>query len=219
MVKSTQSYLEIAEIKQDTLVMKDGSLRAVLLVSSINFSLKSEDEQKALVGGYVTMINSLDFPLQMLVQSRQMNIDNYLNDLQERARVQTNELLKIQTQDYISFVKEIISLGHIMTKRFYVIIPFDPTGVSRPGFFKRLMSVFTPTRVITLREKAFTQARASLEKRVDNIMTGLVSLGLAVARLDTQALIEFFYATYNPEVSQVQKFGNIEELQVENVEV
>ena len=87
MPKSTQTYLEVAEVKQDTLVLKDGSLRAVILVSSLNFSLKSEDEQKALVGAYVTMLNTLDYPLQMLIQSRPMDIDDYLNGLQDKARV------------------------------------------------------------------------------------------------------------------------------------
>lgn len=218
MPKSTQSYLEVAEVKQDTLVLKDGSLRAVIMVSSLNFSLKSEDEQKALVGAYVTMLNTLDYPLQMLIQSRPMNIDDYLHELQDRARVQTNELLKIQTQDYINFIREIITLGHIMTKKFYVIIPYDPGGHARPGFFKRVLAVFTPTKVIRLREKAFSHAKISLEKRANNVLTGLLGLSLAAVRLDTQALIEFLYASYNPEVSQVQKFGKIEELQVDNVE-
>lgn len=219
MPRSTQSYLEVAEVKQDTLVLKDGSMRAVILVSSLNFSLKSEDEQKALVGAYVTMLNALDYPLQMLVQSRTMNIDNYLQELQEKARIQTNELLKIQTQDYISFIREIITLGHIMTKKFYVIVPYSPGGNVRPSFFKRVVAVLTPTKVISLREKAFQHAKINLEKRVNNILSGLSSLSLTAVRLDTQALIEFFYATYNPEVSQAQKFGKIEDLQVDKVEI
>ena len=217
MPKSTQSYLDVAEIKQDSLVLKDGSFRAVVLVSSINFALKSEEEQKALVGAYVTMLNSLDYPLQILVQSRPINVDDYLNELQDLAHSQTNELLKSQTQDYLDFVREIITLGHIMTKKFYVIVPFDPGGHSRPGFFKRLLSVFKPTKVIYMREEVFERAAMQLEKRISNVLTGLSGLSLSAVRLDTQALIELFYATYNPEIAQVQKFGKVEDIQVEKI--
>jgi hypothetical protein len=215
MPKSTQNYLDIAEIKQDTLVMKDGSLRAVILVSSINFALKSEDEQKALISGYITMLNMLEYPLQILIQSRKMNIDDYLNDLEEAARVQTNELLKIQTQDYLSFVREIITLGNIMSKKFYIIVPYSFALQARAGFLKRLIDVFTPTKVIKLQEKKFLKYKSNLEKRVDNVLAGLNNLNLGTARLDTESLIELFYSTYNPQVSQVQKLGKLEDLQVE----
>ena len=102
---STQQFLDIAEIRQDTLILKDGSLRAVILVSSHNFALQSEDEQNALVAAYITMLNMLEYQIQVVIQSRKMNIDEYLNGLEEKARVQTNQLLKIQTEDYIKFMR------------------------------------------------------------------------------------------------------------------
>src|SRR3989338_282926 len=143
MPKSTQTYIPIEEIKQDMLVLQDGSLRAVVLVASLNFALKSADEQKALIGSYVTMLNVLEYPLQILIQSRKMNIDDYLNSLSERAKEQTNGLLKVQTRDYLSFVRELITLGNIMSKKFYVIVPYSPGGDKRPGFFRRVLGAFT----------------------------------------------------------------------------
>lgn len=214
-MQSTTAHLNIAEIKQDTLIMKDGSVRAVILVSSVNFALKSEDEQNALIAGYVTMLNMLEYPLQILIQSRKMNIDDYLNDLEERARVQTNELLKIHTQDYLSYVREIITIGNIMSKKFYIIIPYDPGGHSRPSFIHRAIGVFMPTKVIRLKEAVFTKYRAYLDKRIDNVLSGLSNLSLRAVRLDTESLIELFYSTFNPDVSQSQKLGKIDELQVE----
>ncbi|MFH1712572.1 MAG: TraC family protein [Candidatus Jacksonbacteria bacterium] len=214
-MQSTTAHLNIAEIKKDTLIMKDGSVRAVILVSSVNFALKSEDEQKALIAGYVTMLNMLEYPLQILIQSRKMNIDDYLNDLEERARVQTNELLKIHTEDYLSYVREIITIGNIMSKKFYIIVSYDPGGHSRPSFIKRAIGVFTPTKVIRLKESVFAKYRAYLDKRIDNVLSGLSNLSLRAVRLDTESLIELFYSTFNPDVSQAQKLGKIEELQVE----
>ena len=114
---STQQYLNIAEIKKDTLVMKDGSIRAILLVSSINFALKDEDEQRAIISSYVSFLNNLDFPLQIVIQSREFNIENYINDLKQKEKEQTNELLKTQTQEYIQYVQELISMGNIMKKK------------------------------------------------------------------------------------------------------
>ena len=105
---STQKYLDIAEIRDNTVVLKDGTLRAVLMVSSINFSLKSEDEQKAIVSAYINFLNTLTEPLQIVIQSRQLNIDKYLDELKEIGKAQTNELLRMQTQEYYNFITELL---------------------------------------------------------------------------------------------------------------
>jgi hypothetical protein len=115
---STQQYLDIAEIKNDSVALKDGTLRAVLLVSSINFALKSEDEQNASISAYVSFLNALDFPLQIVIQSRKLNIDVYLEQLAQRERMLSNELLRAQISDYREYVKELVELGEIMSKRF-----------------------------------------------------------------------------------------------------
>ncbi|MBI4359939.1 MAG: hypothetical protein HY564_02510 [Candidatus Jacksonbacteria bacterium] len=213
---STQQFLNIAEIKQDTLVLKDGTLRAVILLASHNFALQSEDEQNALVSAYVTTLNLLEHPIQVVIQSRKMNIDEYLNDLEEKARVQTNQLLKAQTEDYMKFVREIITLGNIMTKRFYAVIPYNPGGGSgRRGFFRQLFGLFAPTKVIKLQEEKFKKYRAELQKNVNDVMSGFSNVNLNPLQLNTESLIELFYSTYNPAISQVQPIPKLEELQIE----
>jgi type IV secretory pathway VirB4 component len=211
---STQQYLDIAEIRDDVVVMRDGTLRAVLLVSSINFSLKSEEEQNAIIAAYVSFLNNIDFPLQIVIQSRELNIDRYLHNLEQKEKEQTNELLKIQTAEYIQYVKELISLGKIMSKRFYVVVPYDPLSDKQKSFFTRLWDAFKPATLITMKEKKFQRRKAQLVRRVDNVISGLASIGLHAVQLDTQSLIELYYNTYNPVVSAHQKLTDVSELRV-----
>src|SRR3989338_9425270 len=104
---STQTHLPIAEIKDGAIILKDGTLRAVLMTSSINFALKSEDEQNALVSSYVSFLNSIDFPLQIAVQSRKLQVQPYIDQLLSQEKQQTNELLRVQTADYRAFIQEL----------------------------------------------------------------------------------------------------------------
>jgi len=211
---STQKYLDIAEIRDNTVVLKDGTLRAVLMVSSINFSLKSEDEQKAIVSAYINFLNTLTEPLQIVIQSRQLNIDKYLDELKEIGKAQTNELLRMQTQEYYNFITELISLGKIMSKRFYVAVAYRPSGDAHQNFFKRFLSALSSAQVIVLREKNFQKYRSTLEKEVNVVMNGLSGIGLSIAELDTQGLIELFYKTYNPDSSRNQKLHDVRLLDV-----
>ena len=132
-VGSTQDTLKFAEIRNDTVVLKDGNLRQVLLCSSINFALKSEQEQNAIVYAYQNFLNSLNFPIQILMQSKKLDLSNYLKKLSEKANSQTNELLRSQTLDYIDFIKRLINLANIMDKRFYVVVPFAIPPKIGPG--------------------------------------------------------------------------------------
>lgn len=211
---STQQYLDIAEIKDDIVVLKDGTLRAVLMVSSINFALKSEDEQNAVVSSYVRFLNNLAFTLQIIIQSRELEIDNYLAYLGEKEKEQTNKLLKIQTADYIEYIKELTSLGRIMSKRFFVVIPYDPLTDKRKGFFSLLKEALRPATIIKLKEKTFNEYQVQLDRRVESVQTGLESMGVSVARLDTQSLIELYYKTYNPETSKNQPLVEIDKIKV-----
>ena len=120
---STHQLIEAKEIKDGIVIFKNGGLRAVLMVSSINFALKSNEEQEAIIDRFQGFINSVDFPIQILVQSRKLDISEYLKFLNERIEVQTNELLKIQTSEYLSFIQELVKLTNVMSKFFYVIIP------------------------------------------------------------------------------------------------
>ena len=132
---STQQYLDIAEIKENTVIMRDGTLRAVLLISSINFALKSEDEQNAIISAYVSFLNNIDFPLQIVIRSRELNIDGYIETLKQKAKEQTNELLKIQTSEYLQYISELVSISKIMNKRFYIVIPYNPMSDKQKSFF------------------------------------------------------------------------------------
>lgn len=213
---STQQYLDIAEIKDDTVVMKDGTLRAVLLVSSINFALKSEDEQNAVIDSYVRFLNNLSFTLQIVIQSRELDIDDYLEYLKGKEKEQTNKLLKVQTADYIEYIKELTSLGKIMNKRFYVVVPYDPLTDKHKSFFNLAKEAMKPATVIKLKEKVFRQYQEMLERRLDSVVGGLESMGVAVARLDTQSLIELYYKTYNPETAKNQSLADLDKLRVEH---
>ena len=214
-VPSAQSHLPFAEIKHDTVIMKDGTLRAVLLVSSINFALKNEDEQNAIVSSYVSFLNGIDFPLQIVVQSRQLYIKPYLEKLLKLEREQTNELLRVQIADYRSFVGELVSLGKIMSKQFFVIVPYDPLSNKKRGFWSRMKEVLNPAVTVKLKDERFQQRKHDLDMRVRQIESGLASMNLEVVRLDTQSLIELFYSTYNPDIAFSEHLAPINQIQVE----
>jgi type IV secretory pathway VirB4 component len=197
---ATQKFLDIAEIKDDTVILKDGTLRAVLLISSINFSLKSADEQEAIIQSYMTFLNSIDFPLQVVVQSRQMNIDAYMESLKGRQKETENELLKAQIADYTNFVKELVELGEIMQKFFYIVVPLDPLHDSRAGFLTRVSSVLSPAGMYEMKTKEFLERKELLDRRVGHVQGQLSSMSLKSARLDTQSLIELYYNVYNPDL-------------------
>ncbi len=212
---STQEHLDIAEIKDDVVIMRDGTLRAVLLASSINFSLKSEDEQNAVISSYVNFINTIDFPLQIVVQSRELNIDYYLEFLKKKEKEQVNQLLKIHTAEYINYINELTSLGKIMNKRFYLVVPYNPLTDKRKGFFSLLLQAIKPATALTLREKTFKKYKEMLNRRLESVYNGMDSIGVGIARLDTQALIELYYQSYNPEVADNQPLDDIEKIRVE----
>ncbi len=209
---STQQYLDILEIKEDTVVMRDGTLRAVILASSINFALKSEDEQNAIISAYVGFLNNIDHNLQIVVQSRELDIKNYIISLKQKEREQTNELLKVQTAEYIQYIGELISMGKIMSKRFYVVISYNPLSDKHKGFFSSMVEIFKPVALVKMKGKVFARRRLKLTRRVNNVISGLSSMGVSSVPLDTQSLIELFYTTYNPVTSNNQKLADVHEL-------
>lgn len=211
---STQQYLDISEIKEDTIVIRDGTVRAVLLVSSINFALKSEEEQDAIISSYVSFLNNIDFPIQILVQSRKFNIEAYLNDLRQKEKEQTNELLKMQTSEYIKYIQELVSMGNIMTKKFFIVVPYNPLSDKHKSFFESLKESFTPRQLVSLKHKRFQRYKEELNMRVDSVFSSLASIGLNAERMDTQSLIELFYNTYNPDTSSQEKLTEIKNLRI-----
>ncbi len=212
---STQKYLDVAEIRDDAVILNDGTVRGVLLVSSINFDLKSEDEQRAIIGGYISFLNTLDHPLQIVIQSRPLNIDDYMDRIKKVEKEQTNELLRMQTADYLQFIKELLTLEKIMSKKFYMTIPYSPVSDKKRGFRDRFASVFAPAKAVKLSRKRFEEFSVQLTKRCNFISGGLSSLGLANQRLNTQALIELYYNSYNPDLFQREPMENVNKLRVE----
>lgn len=196
--------------------MKDGSLRSILLVSSINFALKSSEEQEDVILRYQGFLNSLNFPIQIVMQSRQMDLTEYLHRLSQRAENEPNEQIRFQTQHYVSFMQKILTAANIMDKRFYVVIAHEPLGLVKRGLLDRLLH---PTKQVTVQmtEKEFNQYSIELEEKVALIGNGLASMGLRSARLETKDVIELFYATYNPEHAVTEKLTNIEQMTTSTV--
>lgn len=210
----TQRYLPFAEMRENTVIMKDGTLRSVLLVSSLNFALKSEDEQKGIIAGYVSFLNSLDFPLQIVVQSRKLNIDGYLELLSSKEKEQTNDLLKVQIQEYKQYIQQLVSLADIMEKRFYVTIYYSPLTKKKKSWLTRATEVFSPTSVVKLKQEKFRKFKEELDRRTNFVVSGLTSLGLSVTELDTQSLIELFYRSYNPQRTSEKQLDGVEKIRL-----
>lgn len=217
---SAQRFLDVSEIRDGVVVLKDGTLRSVLLVSSVNFALKSLDEQNAIVQAYMQFLNSLDFPIQVVIQSRKMNVDQYIRQLSENEKTLQNELLKRQIRDYRDFVKQLVQLGDIMQKRFFIVVPYNPSataGQQQKSFLQRVASLLSPTSLIQLSEERFQKQRFDLSLRVNQVMSGLGSMSLSAVQLDTQGLIELYYTVYNPELYDTQRLTDINQLQVEDM--
>lgn len=213
-VPAAQQRLYISEIKQDIVVLKDGTLRAVLDVSSINFALKGEDEQQAIIQGYVGFLNTLDFEIQIVIQSRKLDIRNYLVSLEQIAKQQTNELLKMQTLDYRQYIEELVTLSEIMEKRFLVVVPYSPFSKKRKNWLSRAQEIIFPARVFKLADVKFTKYQKELDRRVSIVAGGLTSLGLQVSQLDTQKLIELYYQLYNPTRGSNRHLPGLNKLQL-----
>jgi hypothetical protein len=212
---STQRYLPIAEVKEDTVILKNGGLRAVLKVNSLNFNLKSEVEQQGIISGYQGFINTLIFPIQILIRSTRLNIDPYIKGVQDRAKSQTSPLLKEQTLDYADFMTKLVDVADIMQKNFYVIVPVDTPAKAKRGLLSRFLDWMNvdDTRAKALqRSREFKSYSKILRDRITLVQSGLENVGITMRRLKTDELIQLYYTIYNPGTSQKQKFANAEEL-------
>ena len=207
-VPSTQDFIPIKEIKEGVVVMRNGSLRAVLLVSSVNFALKSEDEKNAIISSYQGFLNSLGYPIQIYVKSRQLHLDKYLASLEKQLALQTNELLKLQTSQYIDFINELLQYSNIMEKRFFITIPFYPTGTEKVSVIKNF---FTGKEGVE--DSDFSIQKTELMERVDHIINGLTGMGIRCAALNTEELIELYYSIYNPDISGSEKMTDAENIE------
>ncbi len=211
--ESTQKYLEIDQIKDDVLLLKDSSLRAVFMVSSINMELRSEQESASVISMYQSALNALDFPIQIIVQSRRVDLTSYMATLDESASKQTIPLLKDQTHEYIAFLKQILSNVNVMDKRFFVAIPFYPNIIGQQSAgvlsFFGIKKKSQTSASITLNHNENLQ---NLERRAQVVTSSFGSMGLTATRLPTEALIELFYACYNPETAGHEHIKNLSSL-------
>jgi len=202
---STQNFLEIAEIREGILILKTGQIRSVLMVSSANFALKSAEEQQATIFQFQNFLNSLDFPLQIVVQSRRLNITGYIDALKTLEQNQQNELLKAQTADYRAFVEQLISGSSIMAKNFFVVVPFS-LGEVIGGIQKQKQQ---KKKTGKLSENQFRRMKNQLWQRLEFTALGLRRAGLQVVPLNSEELIELFWSWHHPKEAEVGYYPEI----------
>ena len=194
---SATQFLAIDTIREDVVVLKAGGLRVILMASSLNFALKSADEQDAITFQYQNFLNSLDFSLQFVIHSRKLNIAPYIDSLRARQKEEDNELLKIQINEYIDFITSFVEMSNIMSKTFYVVIPFTPSILDQKGIASSLLSMFKSTPTAT-DIGSFEEQKNQLWQRMDAVVSGLRRIGIRSVPLNTEELVELFYGLYNP---------------------
>ena len=208
---STKYLVEVADIQDNAVLLTNGSLRVVIEVSAVNFELRSEDEQIGILQNFQSFLNSIDFPLQMVVNSRQLNMDEYLKSVDAVIESTENELMKIQATEYAKFVKELLTLSNIMSKKFYVVLPFyiyeTPT---KSGLMQSFKSILNPGGVVKKIDSTQLETyRTQLMQRADLVTDGLIGLGLKTKLLEREELVNMFYGLYNPgDQSKVQPQEN-----------
>jgi len=200
-----QQFVPVKEVRDGIVILKDGTLCSVLLVSSINLNLKAYDEQRAILMQFQNFLNTLDFPIQIVVQSRRYDVRPYILTLQNRLREQNEQLLQVQTREYIEFIQSFTDQVNVMRKSFFIVVPYIPpllnqtTGISKVfSFLKK------PTAAESVTD--FEEERTQLEERMGVVEQGLTRLGLRLVQLGTQEMIELLYKTFNPgETTSVAK--------------
>jgi len=214
---STLKYVDIKTIKDGVVVLKNGGLRAVLLVSSVNFDLKSSDEQIAIIGAYQNFLNSIDFPLQIVISSRKLNIGPYTEMLKEKAREQRNELLKVQIVEYREFIKNLTEVTNIMSKYFYIVIPFAPVEDESDGMLGKISKAVNPEQNIADHKELFETYKNQLWQRVDHVAAALGGTGLHFTALNTDELIELYYSMYNPSEYAHTEIKDIKDSEIKQI--
>lgn len=203
----TQKFVDVKDIKDNVVFLKNGSMRQVIIVSGVNFDLKSEDEQNLILNTFQNFLNGLDFSVQFLIHSRKMNIDSYLLRVQKRREEEENELLKIQIEEYALFVKTFVEQNAIINKTFFVVVPYEPATLSVSSASSGgLFGLFgKPSK--TERNANLQNNLEQLTHRVDQVITGLEMIGLRAAPLQDAELVELFYNFYNPALIEKKGLG------------
>ncbi len=195
--QATQQLVDIEAIRESVAILKSGEMRAVLMCSSVNLALKSQDEQDALIFQYQNFLNGLDFSVEFVVHSRKLNIVDYINGLREMLKTQENELLRIQTEEYIDFIQNFVGMQNIMSKNFYAIVPYNIIGAGKKGLADRLFGGKIES-FVKMSDEEFLKHKNQLWQRVENIISGMRSFGVRSLPLTNTELIELFFDLYNP---------------------
>ncbi len=199
--QATQEFVPLKEVRDGIVILKDGSLRALLMASSINLALKSQDEQEAIIGQFQNFLNSLEFTVQFFIESRDLDIRPYVAILEERYAAELDDLMKVQIREYIAFIKDFTERSNIMSKNFFIVVPYDPALVARGGVMAAVGGLIPSkgsSRGVGVTDEQFEQYRTQLEQRVAVVEQGLVRTGVRVAPLGTEEVIELFYKLLNP---------------------
>src|SRR3989344_8510565 len=195
---ATQKFVPIDDVRDGIVMLKGGGMRGILMASSINFSLKSDDERRAILLQFQDFLNSLDFLIQIVVQSRRLDIRPYIALLEGRYKEQTNDLMKIQTEQYINFIKNFTESTSIMTKSFFIVIPYGASIVKTSGGLSGLFGKKSGSEQKQDAETLFEENKIQLEQRISVVEQGLVRCGIRVARLGNEEVVELFYKIFNP---------------------
>lgn len=193
---ATQQFVPVKEIRNGIIILKDGGYRGILICSSVNFGLKSSDEQRAITVGFQNFLNTLDFSIQIVVNSRRMDLRPYLALLEEKTPEQKSELMRIQLREYIEFVRSFADRANIMTKSFYIVVPYSPrvSAASAIGFLHKESAEAKSASA----ETVFEEDRAQLEQRLTLVAGGLSGTGVRTVPLGTEEIIELLYRSFNP---------------------
>lgn len=195
--RASQSFVPVEEVRSGVIVLKNGGYRGIMMCSSLNFALKSDDEQKAIIGGFQNFLNTIDFSVEIVIHSRKTDIRPYLGLLEERMGAQTSELMRVQLREYIGFIRNFIEGADIMTKTFYIIVPYDGSG---GGKITDTLSFLGGGRKATPEAGAdttFEESRIQLEQRMSLVQNGLGSAGVRAVPLGTEEIIELLYRSFN----------------------
>jgi type IV secretory pathway VirB4 component len=201
---STQDTLLISEIRDGVVVMRDGSLRAVIMASAINFDLMSSQERDSVEYAYQSFLNSMHFSIQILIKSQKIDLDNYISKLQQLRSEQDNDLLALLMEDYIGNIKALIEEVNIMDKQFYIVVPYFPpaiTAMRSKNIATGIAGIFKQQTVTTIGENDFKAFKEELSQRVQLVCSGLGQIGVRNIPLNTQELIDLYYSSYNPDVA------------------
>ncbi len=196
--RSTQDFVPIKEVRDGIVVLKSRGLRAVLLASSINFALKSEDEQTAFIVQFQNFLNSLDFSVQIFVQSRMLDIRPYVATLEAQYKKQLDDLMRIQIREYVEFIKSFTEAANIMTKNFFVVVPYDPAIITKRSGPGSLLPFGGNKSDPAAANRTFEEQVSQLEQRISIVQQGLVRTGVRTVQLGTEEAIELLYKMFNP---------------------